>query len=391
MSNSPEDVNEQDPTEALPKLKISCAEDLFTALRADTIGVRLSVLSAISRAPEKTLSYGPYHGRHLLGEMIDQLKTTPYPLLRRALLFALSAFKDSSVVEAMKSYFRTSHDAQEVIICTRRLAEEPEHDVRAFFVKFIERGIRSNQARCAANILARLDGHCPGDAVRIAVLSDIPFTTPPLDESTENYWYEALCGPFVKKTQILIESLGEPAFRHLRRNWDYLSIDIRIWLFDWGGRSHKALTVALCLKTFEEEGPDALSLSALKTAAIVGTSVEIFRSHATKLFNSTNPEIRAAALLAGADIADVRAALAVEADLETRLKLIPRLADAYGETAIDDLVHLLEDKDWRIRNIATATLVSFGKAAVHAMESILDHEQPAVRVAANQVLIAVSG
>jgi hypothetical protein len=389
MSNSPEDVNGQDLSEALPKLKISCAEDLFAALRADTIGVRLSVLSAISKAPEKVLSYGPHHGRHLLTEMIEQLKATPYPLLRRALLFALSVFKDSRVVDVMKRCFRTSHDAQEVIICTRRLAEEPEHDVRAFFVKYLEKGARLNQARCAANILARLNGHSPNDAVRIAVLCDSPFTTPPLDENTEKFWHEALCGPFFKRTRILIESLDEPAFRHLRKNWDYLSVDIKLWLLDWGGRSHKALAARLCLKSFEEGGPDELSRIALKTTAILGT--RMFCSHATKLFNSPNPKIRVAAILAGADIADVRSALTKETDLDTRLKLIPRLAEAYGETAIEDLTRLIEDKDWRIRNIATATLISFGKTAARAMESILDHEQPAVRVAANQVLIALSG
>ena len=149
MSNSPEDLKGQEPPEELPKLKISCAEDLFASLRADTIGVRLSVLSAISRAPEKVLSYGPYNGRDLLTEMIDQLKATPYQLLRRALLFALSVFKDARVVEVMESCFRTSRDAREVMICTRRLALEPEHEVREFFHKYIVPGTMSNQARCA--------------------------------------------------------------------------------------------------------------------------------------------------------------------------------------------------------------------------------------------------
>ena len=390
MSNSPEDLSGQEPCEEPPKLKISCAEDLFTSLRADTIGVRLSVLSAISKAPEKVLSYGPYNGRHLLTEMIDQLKSTPYQLLRRALLSTLSVFKDARVVEVIKRYFRTSRDAQEVMICTRRLAGEPEHEVREFFLEYLARGAGSNQSRCAANILARLNGHSPGHSVRIAVLSDIPFATPPLDEKTEKFWYEELCGPFVKKTQVLIESLGEPAFKHLRNDWNYLSVDIKIWLLDWGGRSHKSMTVELCLKTLEEGGADELSLIALKTVAILGAPMEMFRSHATELFSSADPEIRAAAILAGADIADVRMELKMESDLGIRLKLIPRLAEAYGETAIDDLIYLLEDNDWRIRSIATAALISLGGAAAEAMESILDHELMGVRAAANQVLIALS-
>ena len=386
MSNSPEDSSGQESCEELPKLKISCAEDLFTSLRADTMGVRLSVLSAISKAPEKVLSYGPYNGRHLLTEMIDQLEATRHQVLRHALLSTLSVFKDAGVVEVMKSCFRTSRDAREVMICTRRLAGEPEHEMREFFLKYLARGTMSNQARCAANILALLNGHSPGDAVRIAVLSDNPFATPPLDEKNEKFWHEELCGPFVKKTQILLESLGEPAFTHLRKKWDSLSVDIKTWLLDWGGRSHRTMTVELCLKAFEERGPDELSLIALKTVAALGAPMEMFRSHATELFSSSNPEIRAAALLAGADIADVRMELKMESDRDIRLNLIPRLADAYGEAAMDDLIHLLEDKDWRIRNMATATLISLGEAAAEAMESILDHELPAVRAAANQVL-----
>ena len=73
-----------------------------------------------------------------------------------------------------------------------------------------------------------------------------------------------------------------------------------------------------------------------------------------------------------------------------RLNLIPRLAEAYGDTAINDLIRLLEDKDWRIRNIAVAALISLGEPAAEAMENFLDHDLPAVRVAANQVLTALS-
>ena len=390
MSNSPEDLNGQEPCEELPKLKISCAEDLFASLRADTIGVRLSVLSAISKAPEKVLSYGPYNGRDLLTEMIDQLKATPYQLLRRALLVTLSVFKDVGVVEVMKNCFRTSRDAREVMICTRRLAREPEHEVRGFFLKYLAPGTRSNQARCAANILARMDGHSPGDAVRIAVLSDIPFSTPPLDGTTEKFWQEELCGSFFEKTRILLESLGEPAFKSLQKNWDSFSVDNKMWLLDWGGKSHKTMTTELCLKAFQEGGPDELILTTLKTAAILEAPAEMFRCRATELFSNPNPEIRAAALLAGADIADVRTEFEMESDPDIRLKLIPRLAEAYGETAIHDLIQLLEDKDWRIRNIAVAALISLGEPAAEAMESILDHDLPAVRVAANQVLTALS-
>ncbi len=76
--------------------------------------------------------------------------------------------------------------------------------------------------------------------------------------------------------------------------------------------------------------------------------------------------------------------------MEIRLLLIPQLAKAYGEEAVDDLVCLIEDKDWRVRNVATTALVSLGATAAQAAENILDHERVEVRAAAAQVLSALS-
>ena len=62
-----------------------------------------------------------------------------------------------------------------------------------------------------------------------------------------------------------------------------------MWLLDWGGRSHKTMTVELCLKAFEEGGPDELILTALKTATILGAPVEMFRCRATEFFRQPQP------------------------------------------------------------------------------------------------------
>ncbi len=50
---------------------------------------------------------------------------------------------------------------------------------------------------------------------------------------------------------------------------------------------------------------------------------------------------------------------------------------------------LLADEDWRIRNVATTTLVSLGDTAAAAVARHAEHENIGVRAAAIQVLNAL--
>ncbi len=389
MSNSSEDSNAQTQAEEPPKLKIGCAEDLFSSLRSSTLGVRLSVLSKISKAPEKALSYGPYNGRDLLDEIFEQLTAARNNSHRQALLGAVVVFNDARVVDALKTLFRTCHDNKEIAICARRLAMEPEFDLIKFFSRYLEKDARPLQARHTANLLAKVEGHSSNNSVRIAVLCDVPFPTPPFDDDTETAWLEELRGLHAHKAQVLLESLGEAAFSRMRKKWDDFPVELKVWLLGWGGRGHQAMTVELCLKALKE-GPDELKLAALQAVAGSGAARELFGSHTTKLLDNPNSRIRLKALQAGAEAPDARAMLERESDMEIRLLLIPQLAKAYGEKAVDDLVRLVEDEDWRVRNVATTALVSLGATAAQAAENILDHERVEVRAAAAQVLSALS-
>lgn len=382
MSNS---FKPQTPEADTSKLTIACAADLFRHLRSSTLGVRLSVLAAISRAPKKALSYGPHHGTDLIKELCDQLNLARQTNLRQTLLGTLSVFKDARVAPVMRTLFRTSRHPKEIAICAQRLACEPASAVNAFFLDQLKPPIKLDQARWAANMLARKTGHAPADAVYIAVRCDVPFSTPPLDDDTEAAWLAALQGDCARNAQILLETMGEAAFNRLRPQWPVMPIALKQWLLNWGGRANFARVVELCLDTLEEETEDML-IAALDAIARFGSGRRLFRSAVSRFGRHPEKRIRAAALKAGAQVADVRAMLAAEPDPKIRLLLIPRLASAYGEAAVDDLLKLFDDADWRIRSMAVTSLASLGAGAIAATQRRSEDKRIEVRVAAAQVL-----
>lgn len=369
----------------MPKLSIASAGDLFTALRSDALGVRLSVFSAISKAPEKALAYGPYNGRDLLDEMFEQLTAARDHNHRLALLVALSAFKDPRVEEGLKVVFRTSTHAREAAVCAARLCGGSGSEVKAFFLPFLEDNAPQPQARLAADVLSRFDDHSPENRVRVAVLSSEVFPIPGLDDQTEAAWLKALHGPFSHRAMGQIETLGCEAFVRLRERWDEFMPELKAWLLKWGCREHQAHAVELCLKALDE-GPDELRLAALQGIAGMGPAAVMFRKIVTKFFDHTDRAMRLAALRAGADVPDARGKLSREEDMEVRLLLIPLLAVSYGAGAVPDLVELLHDENWRIRSAAVAALISLGEAAAGAVENLAGYDSATVCAAAVQVL-----
>lgn len=367
------------------KIQIAGAADLFRHLRAQRLEVRLSVLSTISRFPQKALSYGPYNGTDLLAELFLQVNTQRNPELRQALLGTLSVFKDERVAPALQNHFRTTRDDREALICARRLACEPSAQMRTFFLGFLRQAPRPPQARCAANILAREAGHAPADAVYIAVHCDVPFPTPALDDTTEAAWLDALQGTTTGRTaRILLESLGPQAFHRLRNRWATLGCEQQQWLLAWGARAGDARAVELCLEALQS-GDAALQLAALQAIDGFGAARHLFRHAAAPFVQHPDKTLAAAALRAGATVPDPAALLDQERDPRMRLLLIARLAEAQGEAAIPALLALLADSDWRIRNQASAALASLGPNAATAVRKFSEDAREEVRLAAHQV------
>lgn len=390
MSDSSDRQAAPEPQEPQPELTIASVEGLFSALRSSELRVRLSVLVAISKAPAKALSYGRWDGRDLIDEMLAQLETAVDGTYRMTLLGTLASYDDRRVTDAFQRTFRAPKKAAEAAICASYLSSDDPDAVRTFFLPFLDGSSRTAQARLAADALGRLGGLSPEMSVRVAVLSGEALQVPPLDAQTEATWWDALRGPSQVRAMALIESLGPAAFARLCEKWSELTTPVKVWMLRWGAKFQPEGFAEL-LQSALAEDLDETTLAALNAIADRPDLGEAVRAAVTRLVVHSDPKLRAAALRAGGEVADVRSSLASESELEVRLLLIRRLVPALGAAALTDLIALLQDRRWQVRSAATTELTSLGAAAADAVQPLLDHDDVGVRAAAVQVLEGLGG
>lgn len=368
-------------------MRIASAQDLFEALGSEQLGVRLAVLSAISKAPDKAASYGPHEGRDLVEELAVQLGKIGDSTLRRALSATLAAFQDPRAAEALKQAFLASRDSKEILFCAQRLAVDPSLDTRQLFLDSLRSNSQPLQARAAANVLAQSEGQKPGDQVRIAILCDVEYATPAYSHDNAGAWLMELSGPHRERAMALLKSQGREAWSGLRETWDSLPLEAKAWLLDWGCRDYPELADDLCL-TAITQGPDDLHLSALQAAGLLTAPSDELQEAITPFVSSIDRELRLAAVRAANRVIGAREIISDETDDRVRVALIPHLVQAHGEEAAPDLAALLESKDWRLRGAAAQALKGLGTTGQQAAESLKDHPRMEVRAAAAQVLDA---
>ncbi len=367
------------------KLRIATAQDLFEALGSEQLGVRLAVLSAISKSPEKAASYGPHEGRDLVEELTDQLAQTGDTTLRRALSATLAAFNDPRATAGLKEAFLASHDTQEILLCAQRLAAEPSPETKELFLASLRSNAQPLQARAAANVMAEAEDRKPGDRVRIAILCDVAYETPTLDKDNTGAWLEELTGPHRERARALLKSQGQQTWVGLREAWDSLPQEAMAWLLDWGCRDYPDLADELCL-TALAQGPDDLHLAALQAASLLPALSDKLHGAVTPFLGSIDSELRLAAVRAADSVSGVREAMSKETDPRILIALTPHLVRAHGEEASPDLAILLESNDWRVRGAAAQALKGLGEAGQQAVERLRDHPKMEVRAAVAQVL-----
>lgn len=368
-------------------LRVRSAGDIFQALRSHDPGIRFSILRAIVNAPAKAASYGMHEGKDLVDELCEQFVSLSESPLRTMVLGALSEFRDPRARAVFAKMVMVSNDSTTVSLSARYLALEPEEEVRQIFSSLLLQDNSLVHARCAANSMTRFEHLTGRERIRIAVLCDGDFSAPLLSPGTEEAWTEELRGPFYERTRLLLEGQGEPAFLFLRKMRDRLSPESRKWLLVWGTRDHPAFSVELILQTLDS-GETHLLLTALECIAALGEASAIFSGITGKFLSHPDPLIRLAAVRAGAVGIDWESGLFRETDVPVRIEMAGRLADEKGTAAVPALLRLLEEKDLRIRAAATAVLQRLGKDAADGVKPLIEHPDPAVKVAAAQVLLA---
>lgn len=375
-------------TKERPELRIRSAKDVFDALRSPDMMVRFSILRGIAQNPAKAASYGTYNGSGLLDELLYHLNHNEDGIYRLALLNALAAFREPRLVEVFKNEMSGAKDTHAVMLAAAWLAGEPEERMRDFMSSILRRDGSPDRAVIAANVMTAYEGVEPRDKVRVAVVANLPYPTPPLDDETEETWLSELGGKRAERAMALLEGLGEGAFLRLRGKRAAFDEEVNGWLMDCGARKHQVYAVELLADALKS-GSDGLVLRALESIPRLGQASVLFRTLLGRFLEHPEKGIRLAALRAGAPVEGIKERLAGEQDKDIRLELISRLAGEQGEAAVPVLVELLHDKAWEIRAGATNALIRIGRPAIDAVKPLIDIEDEKVRIAAAQVLIAL--
>jgi HEAT repeat protein len=372
------------------ELHIRSARDIFEALYASDIGVRLAMLQSITEYPDKVLAYGPYNGRDLIEELADQVNRAKTSTERTLLLGALAGFDDARVVALLEKEIFISQDIEAILIAANRLRREPEATRREIFTRLLGRKDSVVHQRVAANALAEFEDLTPEQQIQVALLAGVDFTPPPLlNQATHTLWMQALEGPRRRRARKCLQNQGEPTFRYIRSYWDDLNLDTKSWLVEWGAREFPVFTVELLSRALESDS-EPMILTSLSCIAAMGEAGSMFRPMLLQFKEHKSNAVRLAAIRAGLTGLDWREALSEEEDLSVRLAILRRLIHEHGAEAAPELLNLLEDRDWRIRAAATEGLIQCGgETVIEQAKSLIDHPREPVRLAAVQVLIGL--
>ena len=374
-------------SEETHRLRIRSAQDLFDAVKSSDPAVRLGVLRAIVQDPSKAASYGRHEGMDIVDMLCGQAVALSASTLRTMVLGALGEFRDARVKALFRKEIMVSQDVEVISIAARFLSAEPEDEVRGIFSTLLTQNNSLPHARAAANAMATFTSLTGAERVRIAMLSDVDFAAPLLDEKTEPFWVKELGGPLGGRARELIGSQGGTAFGFLRKRWETLPEGLKEWLLRWGAAEHPAFTVELILHGLDS-GSDPLVRASLECVASLGAAGKIFESLTGRYLSHPDPAVRIAAVRAGVEGLDWEDALAEENDPAVKIEMVGRLADARGASAVPTLVRLVEEGDSRLRAASTLALQRLGKDAVEGVKPLMEHADQAVKVAAAQVLIA---
>ncbi len=379
-------TSEQLHTEEVPpKLRIREARDLFEALVSPDFGVRISLARAIASDPAKAVSYGAFNGIGLVDYLIQLLSRAGDTSYRSVLLAALAAFRDPRIPDLFMTEMADATAPEPVMAAAARLAGEKGEKVRRFMARMVRRNAGTTQARMAAYIMTGYDDLLPEERVRVAAVADTQFTTPALDDATEQAWLAELAGDAAERARILLEDFGTDAFLRLRGKWSALDENTRKWLIRWGARDHQIHAIELLAEALNH-GSTGLVLEALAAITGMGPAATLFQSALALFVDHEDRAVRIATIKAGAPFTGIKDRILGEEDKELRLALIARLPEEEG--GLHALLDLAADDHWEVRAAATRALIAMGEPAASAVRPLLADRSEKARASAAQVLAA---
>jgi hypothetical protein len=368
----------------IPQRRIRSAADLLAALADPDAGIRLAVLQRVARQPETALAYGVHDGRDVLDALAQEAGADQGTACERVAMAALAAFRDPRVVRFFMERLAESERVETLLLAVARLRHEPVEPLRDPLVALLMTNAPEARPRAAAELLRQAAGLPAAARLRVALITGkVPAPAP--DEETTGFWLAELEGPFRTAARRAAQAHGPGAFEPLKAHWDSLSPGNQEWLLLWGAEEYPPEVRELQARALES-GSERLALAALRSITHAegknlepGAGIDRFLAHGA-------PELRLAAIQAGARHSDWRAFIKAESEPAVRRAGLARLAAE--EEAVPDLVAALADPDWGMRAVATEALSGMDDRMLEAVERLVRHPDAAVRTAAAQVLLA---
>lgn len=381
-------------SEPRQQLHIASARDLFEALVHPEEGVRYSVLQAIAEHPDQAVAYGPWEGEDLVGRLITLARRDPLPMVRSAMVKVIANFRSRRVLEFLKDRMLATSDVDLVLELEPRFGVEPPAEVREFLLELTADPVdKPAQALVGARLLSRDDGLSPAERVRVALLTDQEYPTPPVDATTLDAWIDGLNGVLGDRARALVETHADAALR-LMGHWGRLSDRTRDWLLAWCARTEPVTARAAVASILGGPLSPEVARAALRSARAVGLDPEtIAPERIREWIAHPDPGVRAAAVEAGlGGPAHVAATLASPSEArDVRLAALHRCAAHPSEAPADALIALLSDPDWRIRAAAADALAMLGDPIVGRVKDVMLGASEAARAAAARVLVTLRG
>jgi len=373
--------------ESAGRVPIRSAADFFTALRSPDMTVRLSILRAISHAPERALAFGSYQGRDVVDELVAQFSQTAGYLYWKALAGTLSAFRDPRVIPPFRKALMMRDNPEALRIVAARLSQEPPEVYRQDALNLLHQDNSPAHVSVAADLLSTTEDLATRDRVRITIMNTSGAKLAEVDVQNVPAWVDELNGRFGPEARQALDNQGDAAFAVLAPHFTALRGDSALWLLDWAVTEHPVDAVGMVAAALESE-ETSLVLAAIQAVEGMGALAPSFRSRLAPLVDHADRAVRLAAVVAGAPVPDVRSRFETATEPDEIAAYGHALASAEGEVATDALVPKLADERWQVRAAIVQILQELGPAVIEPVRPLVDDPRPEVRAAAIQVLMS---
>jgi hypothetical protein len=181
-----------------------------------------------------------------------------------------------------------------------------------------------------------------------------------LDEGSREAWLAELAGARFESARWLLEVGGSDSFSFLLNDWDRLDEPTRLWLLEWADRAGFERLAQALDAAWADPG---LAEAALRILVRRPDLRAERQNRIDQLADSDNPDLRRGAVLAGATVPNIDAALTAETDPLVRCALLKCLESRFDQEAADLAAAWCLDEDHRVRASAMRALAAQGEPA----------------------------